>query len=73
MTKQKLKTSFRARLEPYTARHIASAIGCPLPTAYDWRSGRRVPPAWLHDHIISDLASQSNKPRLTISDYPTHG
>ena len=51
------QTSFRARVERYSARHIAAATGCSLPTAYDWRSGRRAPPAWLQDQIIAEIAN----------------
>jgi hypothetical protein len=51
------QTSFRARIEPYSARHIVNATGCSLPTAYDWRSGRRAPPAWLQDSILADIAN----------------
>ena len=57
MTSTKSQTSFRARVEQYTARHIVNAIGCSLPTAYDWRSGRRAPPAWLQDKILAELAA----------------
>jgi hypothetical protein len=53
----KRQTSFRARVEQYSSRHIVAAIGCSLPTAYDWRSGRRAPPAWLQDQILADLAN----------------
>jgi len=57
MTATATQTSFRALVEPYSARHIANAIGCSLPTAYDWRSGRRAPPAWMQAQILSDLAT----------------
>ena len=57
MTSTKSQTSFRARVKQYTARHIVNAIGCSLPTAYDWRSGRRAPPAWLQDQILAELAA----------------
>lgn len=57
MTSTKSQTSFRARVESYSARHIANAIGCSLPTAYDWRSGRRAPPAWMQAQILTDLAN----------------
>ena len=57
MTAIKKHTSFRARVEQYSARHIVAAIGCSLPTAYDWRSGRRAPSAWLQDQILADLAN----------------
>jgi len=54
--KLKTQTRFARLIEPYSARHIAAAIGCSLPTAYDWRSGRRSPPAWLHARYLDDLA-----------------
>jgi uncharacterized Fe-S cluster-containing radical SAM superfamily protein len=57
MTSEKRQTSFRARIEPYSARHIANAIGCSLACAYDWRSGRRAPPAWMQSQILVDLAN----------------
>ena len=57
MTSNKRQTSFRARVEQYSARHIVAAVGCSLPTAYDWRSGRRAPPPWMQDQIIADLAA----------------
>jgi hypothetical protein len=55
--KAKTQTSFARLIERYSARHIAAAIGCSLPTAYDWRSGRRSPPAWLHTRYLDDLAT----------------
>ena len=57
MTSNKRQTSFRARVEQYSARFIVNAVGCSLASAYDWRSGRRAPPAWLQDQIIADLAN----------------
>jgi hypothetical protein len=57
MTATATQTSFRALVEPYSARHIANAIGCSVATAYDWRSGRRAPPAWMQAQILSDLAT----------------
>ena len=57
MTSNKRQTSFRARVEQYSARHIVNAVGCSLPTAYDWRSGRRAPSPWLQDQILADLAN----------------
>lgn len=57
MKAKKSQTSFRSLVGQYSARHIAAAIGCSLPTAYDWRSGRRSPPAWLHARYLADLAT----------------
>jgi hypothetical protein len=52
-------TIFRVRVEPYSARHIAKTIGCSLPTAYDWRSGRRSPSEWIQDQIIANLTNHA--------------
>ena len=57
MTTKISSPRFSNLVEPYSARHIAAAIGCSLPTAYDWRSGRRAPPAWMQAQILTDLAS----------------
>jgi hypothetical protein len=57
MTDTKNQTSFRLRIQPYSAKHIVNATGCSLPTAYDWRSGRRAPPAWMQDSIIAEIAN----------------
>jgi len=52
----KLKAqSFSSRVASYPAKHIAAAIGCSLPTAYDWRSGRRTPPKWLHERYVEEI------------------
>jgi hypothetical protein len=53
--------SFSSRVASYPAKHIAEAIGCSLPTAYDWRSGRRTPPKWLQDRYVDDIASYQPK------------
>lgn len=55
MIAAKKTQSFRNFVAAYSAKHIASVIGCSLPTAYDWRSGRRQPPKWLHDRYIATL------------------
>lgn len=55
--KAKTQNNFARLIGQYSARHIAAAIGCSLPTAYDWRSGRRSPPAWLHHRYLTDLAT----------------
>jgi len=57
MTTTKCQANFRTRVEIYSARHICNAIGCSLPSAYDWRAGRRAPPAWLQDKILAEIAS----------------
>jgi len=60
ITKLKAK-SFSSRVASYPAKHIAAAIGCSLATAYDWRSGRRTPPKWLHDRYVEDIRIHKSK------------
>jgi hypothetical protein len=55
----KSQISFRLRIQPYSAKHIAAAIGCSAASAYDWRSGRRTPPKWLHDRYVEDIRNHS--------------
>lgn len=54
---------FRERISKYTAKEIVDKIGCSLPTAYDWRSGRRAPPAWTQDQYIKIM---EENPTITI-------
>jgi hypothetical protein len=58
----KLKAqSFSSQVASYPAKHISAAIGCSLPTAYDWRSGRRTPPKWLHERYIEEIRNYRPK------------
>jgi hypothetical protein len=62
----KLKAqSFKSRLLGYSAKHIATVVGCSTATAYDWRSGRRQPPKWIQRQILRDL-----QPSITIANEP---
>jgi hypothetical protein len=54
--------SFQSAVSCYSAKEIAASIGCSLPTAYDWRSGRRSPPKWLHKRYLDEL--QKNLKRI---------
>ena len=51
--------SFQSAIAGYTAKQIASAIGCSLATAYDWRSGRRTPPKWLHARYVDEIRNNA--------------
>jgi hypothetical protein len=44
--------SFANDLASYPASHIIAATGCPRGTAYDWKDGRREPPAWQQVHWL---------------------
>jgi len=59
MTSTKTQKSFSSMIEQYSARQISDVIGCSLPTAYDWRSGRRSPPEWLRERYLGYLSSHS--------------
>lgn len=51
---------FHERIVNYSASAIAARIGCPISTAYDWKAGRRSPPAWLQEIITSIMEGQTN-------------
>jgi len=46
---------FKDRIKPYSAQYIATTIGCPKATAYDWLNGRRKPPTWQQGDILARL------------------
>ena len=53
--------SFADQLADYTAAQIIAALGCERATAYDWKSGRRSPPAWQQAHWLRILAAYAKK------------
>jgi hypothetical protein len=59
--------SYAEQLAPYSAAQIMAATGCPRGTAYDWKDGRREPPAWQQPHWLAIIArgtrKKSNKAR----------
>jgi hypothetical protein len=53
--------SFATDLANYTAAQIITATGCPRGTAYDWKDGRREPPAWQQSHWLAIIARSTRK------------
>lgn len=53
--------SFADKLADYTAAQIIAATGCPRGTAYDWKDGRREPPAWQQPHWLAIIARGTRK------------
>ena len=53
---------FYERLIGYSAKEIAARIGCPIPTVYDWKAGRRSPSPWVQEIIIEILEGSYEKP-----------
>lgn len=55
-----MKNRIQEKLEGFTVAEIIAALGCPPPTAYQWKDGRRSPPEWQHPHWLAILnASKS--------------
>lgn len=52
---------FSDKLADYTAADIIAALNCPRGTAYDWKDGRREPPAWQQPHWLAIIASGTRK------------
>lgn len=46
---------FLNRIQDYTVAEIVAALGCPRGTAYHWREGKRMPPAWLEPILLRAL------------------
>ena len=66
--------SFASQLADFTAAQIRAATGCPRGTAYDWKDGRREPPAWQQPHWLAIIArgtrKKSNKASLPTMTRP---
>lgn len=56
---------FSDQLADYSAADIIAVLNCPRGTAYDWKDGRREPPAWQQPHWLALLQrsrpTQGNK------------
>jgi hypothetical protein len=50
---------FHERIIDYSAKEVATKIRCPIPTAYDWKSGRRSPPPWMQAILIEMLSNEA--------------
>ena len=57
--------TFSDQLADYAAADIIAALNCPRGTAYDWKDGRREPPAWQQPYWLALLQrsrpTQGNK------------
>ena len=53
--------TFAESITDYTAAQIIAATGCPRGTAYDWKDGRREPPAWQQPHWLSIITAGAKK------------
>lgn len=53
---------FRDRLAGYTVEQIAGAVGCSIATAYDWKNGRREPPAWQQETWLEKIKAIHRNP-----------
>jgi hypothetical protein len=53
--------SFATDLADYSAAQIIAALGCPRSTAYEWKDGRRQPPAWLQPILLAVIAKEAKK------------
>jgi hypothetical protein len=62
--------SFATDLAEYPASHIIAATGCPRGTAYDWKDGRREPPAWQQPYWLSIIRKTHNKTSLLTDTRP---
>lgn len=53
--------TFSERISDFSAAEIIAATGCPRSTAYEWKDGRREPPAWQQPHWLAIIAGSTRK------------
>lgn len=53
--------SFTDQLADYPAPQIVAALGCPRSTAYEWKDGRRQPPAWLQPILLAVIVAAQKR------------
>jgi hypothetical protein len=59
-----MEKTFKQKILKYTAKQIAEKVGCPMPTAYDWKSGRRSPPYWVQDLLLEHIEKTTKEPQI---------
>lgn len=47
--------TFAEKLKPWTASKLIEAIGVPRRTAYAWKSGEKIAPAWVQALVLFRL------------------
>lgn len=50
-----MPTSFAQAVASRPVPEIVKALGCPVRTAFSWKSGERLPPEWLQKLIMDRL------------------
>ena len=66
LKRAKKTLEFKDLVEPYTAAQIAAAVGCALPTAYDWKSGRRKPVRYVREKYAAMLREYVGRPESPL-------
>ena len=59
--------TFQEHLADISAPELVRILGCPRATAYQWKDGRRSPPAWLQPILLAVITREMkrhNKPSL---------
>ncbi|MEK0448759.1 MAG: hypothetical protein RL088_1027 [Verrucomicrobiota bacterium] len=53
--------TFQESIAEISAPELVRILGCPRATAYQWKDGRRQPPAWLQPILLSVIARGTRK------------
>lgn len=58
--------SFRESIAEISAPDLVRILGCPRATAYQWKDGRRHPPAWLQPILLAVIVREAKKHNKTL-------
>jgi len=53
--------TFQESIADVSAPELVRILGCPRATAYQWKDGRRQPPAWLQPILLAVIAREAKK------------
>ncbi len=57
--------SFQESIAEVSAPDLVRILGCPRATAYQWKDGRRQPPAWLQPILLAVIVAAQKRHNKT--------
>lgn len=57
--------TFQESIADVPTPELVRILGCPRATAYQWKDGRRQPPAWLQPILLAVIAREAKRHNKT--------
>jgi DNA-binding transcriptional regulator YiaG len=57
--------TFQESISEISAPELVRILGCPRATAYQWKDGRRQPPAWLQPILLAVIVAAQKRHNKT--------